>query len=259
MALLVCPADPQRFALCCNQVFSQDFFQHGIGSLSEKAQHAILKNYYSPNPADQEINIGSFVADIATANGITEIQTRGFYKTRKKLAFFLQNYPVRIVYPVAAKKWIVWIDPQTGEAVSRNRSPKKAVYDIFRELYSVLDLLWPQNFSLTLALLSCEEYRLLDGVDSSRKKRAQRLELKPAELIGEVQLRAPCDLLQFLPEDLPSPFTAKDLQRLLKLNPRTISYFISVMRQLGLIEQVGLAGRAYLYRVLPLQSGIGAV
>ena len=78
MSLLIQPARQEDFLSCREQVFERNFLQHGIGSLAEKSQHAILKNYYCPNPAEQEINLGPFVADIANREGVTEIQTKGF-------------------------------------------------------------------------------------------------------------------------------------------------------------------------------------
>ena len=80
MSLLIQPARQEDFLSCREQVFERNFLQHGIGSLAEKSQHAILKNYYCPNPAEQEINLGPFVADIANREGVTEIQTKGFGK-----------------------------------------------------------------------------------------------------------------------------------------------------------------------------------
>ena len=53
----------EEFIRCRDLVFDHNFLQHGIGSLSEKVQHAILKNYYCPNPSCQEINLGRFVAE----------------------------------------------------------------------------------------------------------------------------------------------------------------------------------------------------
>ena len=41
----------EEFIRCRDLVFDHNFLQHGIGSLSEKVQHAILKNYYCPNPS----------------------------------------------------------------------------------------------------------------------------------------------------------------------------------------------------------------
>ena len=74
----------EEFIRCRDLVFDHNFLQHGIGSLSEKVQHAILKNYYCPNPSCQEINLGRFVADIADQNGVIEIQTKGFGQYAKE-------------------------------------------------------------------------------------------------------------------------------------------------------------------------------
>lgn len=106
-------------------MFERNFLQHGIGSLAEKSQHAILKNYYCPNPAEQEINLGPFVADIANREGVTEIQTKGFGSMRKKLGFFLQHYPGAGHLPCGCGQVVVWVDPQTGETVARNLLPQK--------------------------------------------------------------------------------------------------------------------------------------
>ena len=51
MSLLIQPARQEDFLSCREQVFERNFLQHGIGSLAEKSQHAILKNYSCPNPA----------------------------------------------------------------------------------------------------------------------------------------------------------------------------------------------------------------
>ena len=125
MSLLIQPARQEDFLSCREQVFERNFLQHGIGSLAEKSQHAILKNYYCPNPAEQEINLGPFVADIANREGVTEIQTRGFGSMRKKLGFFLQHYPVRVIYPAAAVKWVVWWTHRLAKRSPETAPPKR--------------------------------------------------------------------------------------------------------------------------------------
>ena len=50
--------------------------RQGIGTLSEKTVHAVLKNYYAPDQNMHEIPIDSYVADIFTGQEIIEIQTR---------------------------------------------------------------------------------------------------------------------------------------------------------------------------------------
>ncbi|MCD7835299.1 MAG: hypothetical protein LUG83_01285, partial [Lachnospiraceae bacterium] len=72
----------------------------GIGTLSEKTVHAVLKNYYTLNENNQEIPIGNYIADIFLDGKIIEIQTRQFNKLRDKLKSFLPIYPVTVCYPI---------------------------------------------------------------------------------------------------------------------------------------------------------------
>lgn len=243
------PERAAEFERCRRQVLEETFFQHGIGSLSERESHAILKNFYCPDPSCQEINIGGFVADISDSSGITEIQSRGFGKLRRKLQCFLPNYPVRIVLPIAAVRWLIWVDPQTGELLSRRRCAPGSPLLLFRELYSILDLLWPDSLRVTLAMLECEEYRLKDGRGPDGKKGAHRSQLLPLRLIEEIDLTCPADLLTLLPP-LPEQFHSAQLRCLTRARPRAVSYVIQVLRRLELIEQIGVENRFHIYRLV---------
>ena len=68
-------------------------------------------------------------------------------------------------------------------------------------------------------------------------------------MLGEIVLHTPRDLLQFLPDSLPERFTSGDLQKSIRLNARSISYLILVLRRLELIEQVGKQERFHLYQI----------
>ena len=81
------------FLLCERERF-------GIGTLGEKAVHAVLKFYYEPNRECHEIKCGDFVVDILSEEHIFEIQSRGFERLISKLDAFLRDYFVTVVYPV---------------------------------------------------------------------------------------------------------------------------------------------------------------
>lgn len=149
--------------------------RQGIGTLSEKTVHAVLKNYYAPDPDMHEIPIENYVADIYTGQEIIEIQTRSFDKMRKKLDTFLPLYPVTIVYPIPHIKWLSWIDEETGEASAKRKSPKTGnAYMAFPELYKIRPYLSNPHLHLKFALLDMEEYRLLNGWSRDRKKGSER-------------------------------------------------------------------------------------
>ena len=88
-------SDQERFEQAKQKIIGIDRQRLGIGTLSEKTVHAILKNYYEPDEDRQEIPIENYVADIYADGEIIEIQTRQFNKLRDKLQTFLPLYPVR--------------------------------------------------------------------------------------------------------------------------------------------------------------------
>lgn len=100
----------ERFETARQAILNQEARIGGIGTLGEKALHAIVKHYLETDPANHERKLGSFVVDILADGHIYEIQTRQFNKLNAKLAAFLPDYPVTIVYPIPARKWLLWID-----------------------------------------------------------------------------------------------------------------------------------------------------
>ena len=78
--------------------------RQGIGTLSEKTVHAVMKNYYAPDTDMHEIPIENFVADIYTGQEIIEIQTRAFNKMRRKLTLFCHYIRSRsfIQFPISS-------------------------------------------------------------------------------------------------------------------------------------------------------------
>ena len=130
--------DPILFQQACDDIRSAGTGSRGIGTLGERTLHAVLKHYCEPTESFHEVRVGGFVADIANENGITEIQTRRFDKLRGKLAYFLPFTNVTVVYPIAAVKWIVWIDGDTGETTKRRKSPRRGTpCDALFEMYKI--------------------------------------------------------------------------------------------------------------------------
>lgn len=143
--------DKERFDWARDKIVGTVRERQGIGTLSEKTVHAVLKNYYAPDEDMHEIPIEGSVADIYTGTEIVEIQTRSFDRMRDKLRKFLPLYPVTIIYPIPYEKWLIWIDEETGEFSSRRKSPVKGnAYAAFRELYKIKIFCWKRTFILNL-------------------------------------------------------------------------------------------------------------
>ncbi len=239
--------DPARFDAALQQTL-QSPAREGIGTLSEKSVHAVLKRYYEPYGHSREIRVGPYIADIVGENGIIEIQTRAFHRLRKKLEAFLAVAPVTVIYPVAQIRYLSWIDPASGERVSRRRCASRGgVYSLFAELDAILPLLKHPGLQIGVAALEVEETRLLDGYGPSRKKRATRGDRVPTRLLDEYMLRRPADYERFLPAALPASFTSRDLAAAAKIPPALAQATLRVLSSLGVVQRTGTAGRAFLY------------
>ena len=240
--------NPAWFADACAAAQAAERASGDIGTLGEKTLHAALKHYFAGDAESHEQKVGSFVADIVGENGIIEIQTRGFDKLRKKLTAFLDVCPVTVVYPVAKLKWLVWIDPQTGEVTRRRRSPKTGtVWEVFPELYRIKPFLADAQLQIQVVLLELEEQRLLNGWSRDKKKGSTRYERLPLALCEEVTLQTSADYAALLPESLPQPFTVRDLARTARISERTAQVALNIMTHLEAVQRVGKRGNAFLY------------
>lgn len=242
--------DEKRFEEAKNRIIGRKREREGIGTLQEKTVHAVLKNYYAPDPDMHEISIGSYVADIFNGEEIIEIQTRNFYKMRGKLEAFLPAYPVRIVYPIPHDKWIIWINEETGELSPRRKSPLKGTaYRAFPELYRLRPFLLNERLRFSFPLIDMEEYRLLNGWSADRKKGSRRYDRIPLALFDELTIERREDYLQFLPFELPEEFTSADLAKTARIPKKTAGLVMNILAGLSIVVQTGKRGKSYLYRV----------
>lgn len=235
------------FEEACSQARS-DALRTGIGRLGEKTLHAALKYYYEPFADSHEAKIGGFVADIVGENGIIEIQTRAFDRLRKKLACFLEVGRVRVVYPVARTKWLLWMNPDTGEVTAKRKSPKVgSPCEILRELYKIKDLLAHPNLSITIALLEVEEIRSLTGWSTDKKKGSTRVDRVPVGLAEEITIDCIGDYAKLISPALPAQFGTKEYMKASRLSRSGAQTALHVLHHLGVVKRVGKSGNAFLY------------
>lgn len=239
-----------RFEAARDKIIGKNRVRQGIGTLSEKTMHAVLKHYYAPDEDMHEIPIENYVADIYTGAEIIEIQTRSMDRMRKKLEAFLPLYPVTIVYPIPREKWLYWIDEETGEVSQKRKSPKKGnPYQAFIELYKIRPFLGNPNLRLRLALIDMEEYRLLNGWSRDKKKGSERFDRIPTEFFEEVCIDCIRDYMQLIPYELSEQFTVKDFAKCAKIPGRLAGTVLLILHDLELVRRVGKSGNSYIYEV----------
>lgn len=223
-----------------------------IGQLREKKLHSVLKHYFCSDSRFHEIRIGRYVADILFEEDIIEIQTSSFYSMKKKLDFYLSLPSIKnitIVYPVAYNKWVSWINEETGEISNKRKSPKKgSIYEILPELYSIKDYIFRDGISFRVCLIDLNEYKILNGWDKNKKRGSSKFDKVPIALIDDVLFSDISDYHKFIPHSLPVEFTKKEWEKETKLSPKNSGLALALLRQIGLVEQIGKRGRAYLYQ-----------
>lgn len=238
----------RRFQEAKDKIIGVERPKNGIGTLSEKTTHAVLKSYLEPEESRHEIRIDNFVADIFTGNEIIEIQSRGFNTLRKKLDVFLAKYPVTIVYPIPYTKWLFWIDEETGEVTKRRKSPKLGrAFDVFPELYKIKSYLRNENLNIKLIFINIEEYRLLNGWSDDKKRGSERFDRIPFELVGELELKTTKDYSSIIPESLESPFISKEFKKAAKISDKTAWSTLNILYHMGALDRIGKKGNAFLY------------
>lgn len=211
--------------------------------MNEYSLHSAIKDWYSL-PGDRfEVKVGAFIVDIVRPPLLIEIQTRNFAAIKKKLTKLLENHSVRLVYPIPQRKWIVHAT-ESGELVRRRKSPRKGrLVDLFYELVRTPTLVKEENFSLDVLMIEEEEVRCNDGKGSWRRRGVSIKDRKLMKVHSSTLLKNQEDFLRFLPQDLTSPFTNKQLAKLSGVSVGLARRITYCLRKMGAITTVGRRGK----------------
>jgi hypothetical protein len=213
--------------------------------MQESSLHSDLKKIYAVDGDQQEAWVDGYLVDILHGDQVIEIQTRNFFALKQKIKNLLENHPVRLVHPIAREKWIT----RTGAGIeTRRRSPRRGrPEDLFYELVSLAHLVNQPGFTLEIVMARIEEIRVNDGRGSWRRRGWSIHDRKLDEIIERYIFTTPGDYLRFLPGDLPSPFSVRQVVEHSNLPPRLASKMVYCLRQMGLVQAIGKQGRAWQY------------
>lgn len=211
--------------------------------MSETSLHTSLIQWYA-RPGDEiEVSLDDFVIDILRGNLLIEIQTRSFNKIRPKLERLLEDHPVHLVHPIAAEKWIVREDKSDPTRLARRKSPKHGrLEDIFRELIFIPSLILNNNFTLEVLMIE-EEQRWVDNESGSWRRGGWSIaDRKLLGVYNQYRFQTRQDFIELLPEDLPNPFSSKQLSDLAKIPRKVAQKMIYCLRHMGGLIVVDLPG-----------------
>ena len=242
--------DYEAFVNAKDKIIGKAHNNKGIGTLSEKTLHAVLKLYYEPDEDKHEVAMSGYYADIYNDKGIIEIQTRQLNKLRDKLSVFLQDYHVTVVYPLPFNKWLSWVNPDNGEVQGRRKSPRHFTeYDAFYELYKIKSYLKNPNLSINLVLMDMEEYKLLNGWSYDKKRGSTRYDRVPVGIRRIVKFDRIEDYMQLVPADLKEDFTVKDFAMAAGVSVEASRYTLNILKYLEIVKRTGRVKNGYVYNV----------
>ncbi len=249
--------DALKFKKICDLVLRESDAKFGIGTYMEKKLHRILKHYICENEADHEVPIGTYIADVFCGGDIFEIQTGSFYPMKNKIKFYLEStdYNITVVFPLAERKWVMWIDPVTSEITKKRCSPKhQTEISLLCEMFWLIPYLNNPRLSFMTVSMEIEEYRLLNGWSRDGKKGASRYEAIPTALISQTIFCSPDDFKRIIPSNLPRFFKASDFSKLVGLRGRKLYGALKVLEEIGLVARGEKEGKSYIYEYLAFEG-----
>lgn len=230
--------DTERFERICRADSESLHLQNGIGTLSEKRLHRILKKYLCEDTASHEVKLGRYVADIFSDGQIIEIQTKAFSRLLPKLRYYFEQtpYPVTVIFPVIRHKTIIRIDPESGEVLRKKLSPRHGLAsDILPELYYLREVFPHPKLTIRLLFIDAEEYRYSERV-RYRRTGAYDSELFPTTLTGEEIISKVDDLRRLCITEKQS-FTASEYSKISKLEGRRLYGALTFLCSAGLLRK----------------------
>ena len=182
---------------------------------------------------------------------IIEIQTRALFRLRPKLDVYLPEFKVTVVYPIAVKKYISWISPETGEVTGKRLSPKRGrPSDILPELYSIRDKIGEPNLRLCIVFLTRHDSRLLSGnTDGGKRHGAVTVEGVPTEFEGLMYINGKADIAKLIPPELSETFTMRDFMKATRLSGKKAWFALKTLVDTGAVSEAGMNKSAKIYKI----------
>ena len=233
-----------------------------INTLNESHLHRTLKKIYSlqNDGSREECNVGPYIADILTKKGdVIEIQTGSLSHLLPKIRYFLdEKRKITVVYPIATQTTIVTTNPKSGEKKSRKSPVRRNIYDIFRDIAPLIDVLFEKKFTLeVLDVTILDERETTETAVQSKNGRRRRLKnwIKTGKSLEKIEstrrFHAKRDYLKLIPA-VPEKFTYTDIYQSIvaagtKVKAGSLRYMLWLYNRMGLIEITGKQGRFNLY------------
>ena len=218
----------------------------------ESTLHRQLKTLYAPTSEETEVLVDGYRIDAISDGRLIEIQAASLSSLAPKLKVLLNDHPLTVVKPLAAKKYIIKRQKPDGKVLTKRYSPKKeSLLHLFDELVHFKDLFPHENLIIEVLLTEQVEHRVPKKKSRRWRKNYKVLDRELTEVRQRVSVATPADLLRLLPVLPAEPFTTKDIADGCSI-PRWLAQKTAYcLRKAGSVEVTGKRGNAIEYCYTP--------
>ncbi len=224
-----------------------------INLYSEYSLHDQLKRLAAGPGGRIEVAVEGKIADALRPDGeIVEIQTGTLSSLVDKARFWsLRGYKQRIQVPLAVQKTIVRVRQDTGEVISRRKSPKKEeLWSVFDRLVRASGLLSLRGLVIELVFIEMEEIRAVLEEPVRRGRFLRSYATVDRNLIAVRESRefsCPKDWLSLLPGNDDGYWTSASLGNAAGIGAAQARKLLYTFVKAGVLQQVPSEGRAKRY------------
>lgn len=223
---------------------------NGINIKNEKSLHNDIKRWYQEEGDRFEVKVDGSIIDMVRDELLIEIQTQNFSAIKNKLIRLCKNHKLRLIYPIAAEKWITTLAEDNINVLSKRKSPKKGrIEDVFDELLRMPTIINEKKFQFVVLMTKQEEIRCNNGQGSWRRKGISIADRKLVDVIDIYHFQSKEDFLSLLPKNLTSPFTNKELGKALNISTPKATKITYTLKHMGAIKEAGKVGRQLIFEI----------
>ncbi len=212
----------------------------------ETSLHREIKEWYGNAPgARTEVGVQGYRIDAVSSEGeLVEVQSGPLGPLRPKLRRLLGEHRIRVVKPVPLTRRIVRRARRDGVDASARLSPKRgSVLDVFDDLIGLTTVFPHANLSVEIWGVDIDEVR----VNRKRWPGYMVVDRRLRQLVEKTVLRTANELWTLLPEDMPDPFTTRELAERLERPSAFAQRVAYCLRLTGAARVLGKRGRFPLY------------
>ena len=175
------------------------------------------------------------------------MQTHSFAPLRKKINEFTCHGKVRVIHPIAVKKYIEVYDT-CGKLLYKRKSPVQgSSWEIFDALLHAPEIPLIRGVTVEIVLADITEKRIKNGKGSWRRKGISIFDKELSVFHESIVFSKPRDFLKFIPFKKGEEFTVASLAEQAEIKIIAARKALYVLNKLKVVKRIGKKSNAWIY------------